>query len=443
MCAWLYYIPGNSNSRIRLPLLKSCSSSLASCSRAQYFWCSWSRLRCSSEQCVGQPQSGHSNLTALGCAWVCGWSWLCEEAHTGQGAKDRIASPLARTAGNGDFEKGWNKLSSVRRGRGSCGDFDFEERSKRLNMHLEVTEGRLMSRWGAADSRRKSMVDIDLSSQFVIVVCLLHVQTSLYFPQNKRNTDRGLYRPRLYPIFECPTENRDIYRNWVPWSCKLIPFSKKSLFWQLPRCILLLLSMLASAWQWLARVIYGLMIIILQICYIIFEPTVQGLTCQFHRIVQLPWALLSNRLLVRYVVLDDMELDLPLLMKLNIYFSHIIVLTSFLGTVSSCHWYLLSAILCVRSRPSEGKNRWPLNGDDPSYLLFVCNRLWGYITCWCFARGKRSPSVCKNCHRLTIILELEVYVVSAESAFKAVALAIREAIQRTGGNDVPSTKGVL
>ncbi|KAJ6606495.1 IGPD-domain-containing protein [Mycena vulgaris] len=31
----------------------------------------------------------------------------------------------------------------------------------------------------------------------------------------------------------------------------------------------------------------------------------------------------------------------------------------------------------------------------------------------------------------------------AESAFKALALAIREAIEKTGGNDVPSTKGVL
>jgi len=31
----------------------------------------------------------------------------------------------------------------------------------------------------------------------------------------------------------------------------------------------------------------------------------------------------------------------------------------------------------------------------------------------------------------------------AESAFKALAIALREAIQRTGGNDVPSTKGVL
>jgi imidazoleglycerol-phosphate dehydratase len=32
---------------------------------------------------------------------------------------------------------------------------------------------------------------------------------------------------------------------------------------------------------------------------------------------------------------------------------------------------------------------------------------------------------------------------SSESAFKAVALAIRQAIEKTGGNEVPSTKGVL
>lgn len=31
----------------------------------------------------------------------------------------------------------------------------------------------------------------------------------------------------------------------------------------------------------------------------------------------------------------------------------------------------------------------------------------------------------------------------AESAFKALALALREAISLTGRNDVPSTKGVL
>jgi len=31
----------------------------------------------------------------------------------------------------------------------------------------------------------------------------------------------------------------------------------------------------------------------------------------------------------------------------------------------------------------------------------------------------------------------------SESAFKALALAIKQAIERTGGNDIPSTKGVL
>jgi imidazoleglycerol-phosphate dehydratase len=98
--------------------------------------------------------------------------------------------------------------------------------------------------------------------------------------------------------------------------------------------------------------------------------------------------------------------------------------------------------LCIRSGPTEGKNRRPLDGDDSSHFLFICNRLRSYITCWCFAWGKRSPSVWRNCH-LAIISELEIYLVRAESAFKALALAIREAIQRTGGNDVPSTKGVL
>lgn len=38
---------------------------------------------------------------------------------------------------------------------------------------------------------------------------------------------------------------------------------------------------------------------------------------------------------------------------------------------------------------------------------------------------------------------LTVRLCSAEASFKALALAIRQAIERTGGNDVPSTKGVL
>lgn len=60
---------------------------------------------------MGQPQSGHSNWTRGG--WVFAWTWKrsWEVAQTGQGARDWTASPLARMAGEGDFEKGWNKLS--------------------------------------------------------------------------------------------------------------------------------------------------------------------------------------------------------------------------------------------------------------------------------------------------------------------------------------------
>jgi imidazoleglycerol-phosphate dehydratase len=50
-------------------------------------------------------------------------------------------------------------------------------------------------------------------------------------------------------------------------------------------------------------------------------------------------------------------------------------------------------------------------------------------------------------HRYVYLFVPENYINfknhSAESAFKAVALAIRQAIEKTGGTDVPSTKGVL
>ena len=51
-------------------------------------------------------------------------------------------------------------------------------------------------------------------------------------------------------------------------------------------------------------------------------------------------------------------------------------------------------------------------------------------------------------HRYAVLSRLQESagshrVYRAESAFKALALAIREAIQKTGSNDVPSTKGVL
>lgn len=128
-------VPGSSNSRILLPLLRSCSSSFASRSRPQYFWCSISASQCSSEQCVGHPQSGHSYSTFFGCACVCGCTpcW-CSLAHTGQGASCLIASPRARMAGKGDCENGWKRLSSVR--MGSFCSFPFE---------LEVCTGLLLN----------------------------------------------------------------------------------------------------------------------------------------------------------------------------------------------------------------------------------------------------------------------------------------------------------
>jgi len=112
--------PGRSNSCSFLPLRRSCSSSLTSRNREQYFWCSWSAAQCSSEQCVGQPQSGHSNLTGSGWGFVCVWTCSCEEEQTGQGASSLIASPLARIAGNGDFENGWKRSSSLSSGFGSA-----------------------------------------------------------------------------------------------------------------------------------------------------------------------------------------------------------------------------------------------------------------------------------------------------------------------------------
>lgn len=133
-------LPGSSNSLIRLPLLKSCSSSFASHNLEQYFLCSVSSFQCASEQCVGQPQSGHSNLTAFGCALVCSCIWLSDDAHTGHGASWWMASPLARIAGKGEIENGWNRLSSARIGTGSVFFAGFE-RLRRLNIVLEVAGG--------------------------------------------------------------------------------------------------------------------------------------------------------------------------------------------------------------------------------------------------------------------------------------------------------------
>ena len=56
-------------------------------------------------------------------------------------------------------------------------------------------------------------------------------------------------------------------------------------------------------------------------------------------------------------------------------------------------------------------------------------------------RGENDHHKYVQC--VPLVIERNLTMSRAESAFKALALAIRQAIERTGGDDVPSTKGVL
>ena len=62
---------------------------------------------------------------------------------------------------------------------------------------------------------------------------------------------------------------------------------------------------------------------------------------------------------------------------------------------------------------------------------------------WTSYAARTTTTGTLNCSRLVGYRWSPIAVLRAESAFKALALAIRQAIERTGGNDVPSTKGVL
>ncbi|EEB96272.1 hypothetical protein MPER_04616 [Moniliophthora perniciosa FA553] len=76
--------------------------------------------------------------------------------------------------------------------------------------------------------------------------------------------------------------------------------------------------------------------------------------------------------------------------------------------------------------------------NDPTHLLLVCNCFRLYSPCRRSARRERpSPVSCG------VDSSSSLTAIRAESAFKALALAIKQAIERTGSNDVPSTKGVL
>jgi hypothetical protein len=57
--------------------------------------------------------------------------------------------------------------------------------------------------------------------------------------------------------------------------------------------------------------------------------------------------------------------------------------------------------------------------------------------------GVRMTTISEYCRAILICGVFDIVAIRAESAFKALALAIRQAIEKTGGTDVPSTKGVL
>ena len=110
------------------------------------------------------------------------------------------------------------------------------------------------------------------------------------------------------------------------------------------------------------------------------------------------------------------------------------------GSLPSCNRHLFPPTLRHGPWVETGENRRFVNGDDPAYLPLVRHGSWGYPPCRRFTRGERSSPASESCKHLSTTL---MRVNSAESAFKALALAIRQAIERTGGHDVPSTKGVL
>lgn len=79
--------------------------------------------------------------------------------------------------------------------------------------------------------------------------------------------------------------------------------------------------------------------------------------------------------------------------------------------------------------------------DDSSCLPFVRYGSWVDVACGLPERRERSSSV--SADEIDYKLIANALKSRSESAFKALALALREATERTGGNDVPSTKGVL
>jgi hypothetical protein len=159
-----------------------------------------------------------------------------------------------------------------------------------------------------------------------------------------------------------------------------------------------------------------------------------------HRTVLSPSEQHSKRLLAKFEASDDTAPVLHPLTKYERLVSQCSPVTSVQGSLPGCNRHLFPPILCHRPWIETGEIRGVVNGDDPAYLSLVRHGSWGYPPCRCFTRGQRSSPASESCKHLSTTLK---GVISAESAFKALALAIRQAIERTGGNDIPSTKGVL
>jgi hypothetical protein len=222
--------PGNSNSRILLPLLKSCSSSLTSRNLEQYFWCSLSSWKCSSEQWVGHPQSGHSNFTARGCVEWFKELWLWNEAQTGHAAKSWIASPRARRAGKGDLENGWKRLSWARIGSGCGCGFCLRKKLNRFLVWAAGTTRRARTAatngggkrirnsiwplvWGCARNRRARCWRKKITFAYHVY------KTSFHFSQNEWDSGRCFHWLGLRSRFSCPTDNQHFHWDWFPRSC--------------------------------------------------------------------------------------------------------------------------------------------------------------------------------------------------------------------------------
>lgn len=64
-----------------------------------------------------------------------------------------------------------------------------------------------------------------------------------------------------------------------------------------------------------------------------------------------------------------------------------------LGPFTGSDWHLFTPILCHRPRPQTRKDRRPLDRNDSTYILLLCNRFRCYSPCRRFAWREWPSSV--------------------------------------------------